>query len=111
MFDREYDLRFKSDFCRSAVLYLEGGIYNDDDQINYRPITTWLKDSTAFASAQSDDSRLFSNSFMAATPCCRDAHLSNLSSETRLLISLRCAAAISEIRTLLRVVCWQSIDQ
>merc|ERR1711964_804381 len=70
IFGDEPDLRFKSDICRSAALYLEGGIYNDDDQVNYRPIIPWLKDTTHFAGVQTDhELRLFANSFIAATPC------------------------------------------
>lgn len=70
LYSAEYDLRFKSDICRIAALYLEGGIYNDDDQINYRPIMPWLKQQTTFAGVQTDlDANVMANSFLAATPC------------------------------------------
>jgi len=70
MYHREGDVRFKSDICRAAVLYLEGGVYNDDDQINYKPVFPYLKQNTTFASAQCDhELTAFASSFVAATPC------------------------------------------
>jgi len=70
IFRAEGDLRFKSDICRAAALYLEGGVYNDDDQINYRPVFPYLKNDTTFGSVQADhELRAFVNSFIAVTPC------------------------------------------
>lgn len=65
----EGDLRYKSDICRVAALYLEGGYYFDDDMLSYRPVIPLIKDDTEFATAKSISDALYFQSFMASTPC------------------------------------------
>jgi len=69
VYRHEADLRFRSDICRVAALYWEGGYYFDDDMVAYRPIVPLIHDSTEFASVKAVESGLFFQSFIAASPC------------------------------------------
>jgi len=69
LFLAEADLRYKSDVCRVAALYLEGGYYFDDDMLSYRPVIPLIRDDTEIATAKSISKDLYFQSFMAATPC------------------------------------------
>jgi len=70
LYENESDLRYKSDMCRLAAVYLQGGLYMDDDQVNYLSTVAWLKKTTSYASVKTDyDETYMMCSFMAATPC------------------------------------------
>lgn len=71
LFEKEVDLRYKSDICRIAALYNEGGYYFDDDMHSYYAVPPILQKDTRFATARgvSPDGREFFQSFMASTAC------------------------------------------
>lgn len=71
IFHGESDIRFKTDICRIAALYNEGGYYFDDDMHSYSPVTSVIQEDTRFATARgvSPDGKEFFQSFIASTPC------------------------------------------
>mmetsp|Transcript_71505 Transcript_71505/g.125118 ORF Transcript_71505/g.125118 Transcript_71505/m.125118 type:complete len:404 (+) Transcript_71505:82-1293(+) len=67
VYDDEADLRFKSDICRVAALYWEGGYHFDDDMVTYNPVS--LDDEVEFATAVGVTNKSFFQSFVAVQPC------------------------------------------
>mmetsp|Transcript_82332 Transcript_82332/g.156549 ORF Transcript_82332/g.156549 Transcript_82332/m.156549 type:complete len:391 (+) Transcript_82332:53-1225(+) len=67
IYEDEADIRFKSDICRIAALYWEGGYYMDDDMVTYQPLI--LGDDTDFATALGVAERSMFQSYLASSPC------------------------------------------
>lgn len=71
IFEKEGDIRYKTDICRIAALYNEGGYYFDDDMHSYADVTGAIHEDTRFATARgvSPDGKEFFQSFIASTAC------------------------------------------
>lgn len=67
LFEVEGDIRFKSDICRVAALYWEGGYHFDDDMLTYHPVS--LHEDTELATALGVSGESMFQSFLAAKPC------------------------------------------
>jgi mannosyltransferase OCH1-like enzyme len=66
-FDHSKSAASKSDLLRFALLYNEGGVYADADDLCLSDISSWLAGDTAFVAAQEGSGALMT-AFLAARP-------------------------------------------